>query len=81
MTMTTIDFSPLLRSMIGFDRLSNALETAYASTLGLRLAGRLITRRFAWTCLALFVAALLSLQAVDSSRRPAAREIPVRAKS
>jgi molecular chaperone IbpA len=34
MTMTTIDFSPLFRSMIGFDRLSNALETAYRSEPG-----------------------------------------------
>jgi molecular chaperone IbpA len=34
MTMTTIDFSPLLRSMIGFDRLSNALETAYRTEPG-----------------------------------------------
>ncbi|WP_295392865.1 Hsp20 family protein [uncultured Thiodictyon sp.] len=32
--MTTIDFSPLLRSMIGFDRLSNALETAYRTEPG-----------------------------------------------
>jgi molecular chaperone IbpA len=34
MTMTTIDFSPLLRSMIGFDRMSSALETAYRSEAG-----------------------------------------------
>jgi molecular chaperone IbpA len=34
MTMTTIDFSPLFRSMIGFDRLSSALETAYRSEPG-----------------------------------------------
>jgi molecular chaperone IbpA len=34
MSMTTIDFSPLFRSMIGFDRLSNALETAYRSEPG-----------------------------------------------
>ncbi len=32
--MTTIDFSPLLRSMIGFDRLSSAMETAYRSEPG-----------------------------------------------
>jgi len=32
--MTTIDFSPLFRSMIGFDRLSNALETAYRAEPG-----------------------------------------------
>jgi molecular chaperone IbpA len=29
MTMTTIDFSPLFRSMIGFDRLASSLESAY----------------------------------------------------
>ena len=32
--MTTIDFSPLFRSRIGFDRLSNALETAYRTEPG-----------------------------------------------
>lgn len=32
--MTTIDFSPLFRSMIGSDRLSNALENAYRSEPG-----------------------------------------------
>ncbi|MBK1646648.1 heat-shock protein [Thiocapsa imhoffii] len=32
--MTNIDFSPLLRSMIGFDRMSNALESAYRSDTG-----------------------------------------------
>ena len=32
--MTTIDFSPLFRSMIGIDRLSNALETAYRTEPG-----------------------------------------------
>jgi len=29
MNMTTIDFSPLFRTVIGFDRLANALESAY----------------------------------------------------
>jgi ABC-type uncharacterized transport system permease subunit len=38
--------------------------------LALRAAGRLLARRFAWACLALFAGALLSLQAVDSSRHP-----------
>jgi molecular chaperone IbpA len=32
--MTNIDFSPLFRSMIGFDRLSSALENAYRSEPG-----------------------------------------------
>jgi len=34
MSVTTIDFSPLFRSMIGFDRLSSALESAYRSEPG-----------------------------------------------
>ena len=29
--MTTFDFTPLFRSGIGFDRLTNALENAYRS--------------------------------------------------
>ena len=32
--MTNVDFSPLFRSMIGFDRLSSALENAYRSEPG-----------------------------------------------
>lgn len=32
--MTTIDFSPLFRSMIGFDRLASTLETAYRAEPG-----------------------------------------------
>ncbi|HEY1763427.1 MAG TPA: cytochrome c biogenesis protein CcsA [Opitutaceae bacterium] len=47
-----------------------AVWLAAAIAFGLRLAGRLLARRFAWTCLVLFAAALLSLQAVDSSRHP-----------
>lgn len=54
--------------------LTVAVWAAYALTLGLRLGGRLLARRFAWTCLALFAAALLSLQSVDASRHgPAGR--------
>jgi molecular chaperone IbpA len=34
MTMSNIDFSPFFRSMIGFDRLSSALENAYRSEPG-----------------------------------------------
>lgn len=41
---------------------------AYAASFGLRLRGRLLAKRFAWTCLVLFAAALLSLWAVDQSR-------------
>jgi HemX protein len=49
-----------------------AVWAAAAIAFGLRAMGRLLARRFAWTCLALFAAALLSLQAVDASRHPAA---------
>jgi molecular chaperone IbpA len=34
MHMTTIDFTPLFRSAIGFDRLASALESAYRSEPG-----------------------------------------------
>lgn len=44
---------------------------AYAATLVLRQRGRLFAKRFAWTCLVLFAAALLSLGPVDASRHPA----------
>jgi HemX protein len=45
---------------------------AAALALDLRVLGRLLAKRFAWTCLALFAAALLSLKAVDESRHPGA---------
>ena len=45
---------------------------AYAGALTLRLRGRLLAKRFAWTCVALFVAALLSLGPVNASRHPVA---------
>lgn len=48
-----------------------AIWVAYAIALVLRLRGRLIAKRFAWTCLVLFGAALLSLGPVDASRHPA----------
>jgi len=51
-----------------------AVWIAYAAALGLRIGGRLLARRFAWTCLALFAAALLSLAAVEGSRHPAAAQ-------
>lgn len=44
--------------------------TAYGTALGLRLRGRLLAKRFAWTCLVLFPLALLSLGFVDASRHP-----------
>lgn len=43
---------------------------AYALALALRLRGRLLSIRFAWTCLTLFAVALLSLGPVDASRHP-----------
>lgn len=45
-----------------------AVGCAAAAAFILRLRGTLIAQRFAWTCLGLFVAALLSLLAVESSR-------------
>ncbi|HVU35158.1 MAG TPA: cytochrome c biogenesis protein CcsA [Opitutaceae bacterium] len=45
-----------------------AVWLLYTATLGLRLRGRLLARWFAWTCLGLFVLALLSLGPVDASR-------------
>ncbi len=38
---------------------------AYATALGLRLGGRLISQRFAWTCILLFGVALLSLSVLS----------------
>src|SRR5471032_2511335 len=49
-----------------------AVWAAYAAALGFRLGGRLLAKRFAWTCLALFAAALLSLGPVNASRHPPA---------
>lgn len=49
-----------------------AVWVAYAVALALRLGGRLLAKRFAWSCLALFAAALLSLGPVDKSRHPVA---------
>jgi HemX protein len=49
-----------------------AVWAAAAIALLLRLLGRLLSKSFAWTCLALFAAALLSLEAVDESRHPEA---------
>jgi HemX protein len=47
-----------------------AVWAASGAAFALRVAGRLLARRFAWACLALFAAALLSLEAVDGSRHP-----------
>jgi len=40
---------------------------AYLVTLGLRLRGRLVARRFAWTCMLLFLLALASLGPVNAN--------------
>ncbi|MSU23856.1 MAG: cytochrome C biogenesis protein [Opitutus sp.] len=50
--------------------LTFGLWAAYATALGLRWRGLLLSRRFAWTNLLLFVAALLSLGLVDANRHP-----------
>jgi HemX protein len=47
-----------------------AVWAAAAIAFWLRASGRLLAKRFAWTCLVLFAGALLSLQAVDASRHP-----------
>lgn len=59
-----------------------AVWAAYSLTLLLRLRGRLIAKRFAWACVILFGAALLSLGPVDASRHSvsnsANREVSLR---
>lgn len=50
--------------------LTATLWVAAAVALALRLRGRLLARKFAWTCVALFAAAMISLGAVNASRRP-----------
>ena len=57
-----------------------ALWLAYANAFGLRLNGRLLAKRFAWACLALFAAALGSLGPVDRSRHPATQNAEVSAR-
>ena len=47
-----------------------AIWIAYAAALVARLRGRLLAKRFAWTCLVLFAAALISLGPVNASRHP-----------
>jgi ABC-type uncharacterized transport system permease subunit len=41
------------------------------TALFLRLRGQLLSKRFAWACVALFIGALVSLYTVDRSRHPA----------
>lgn len=45
-----------------------AIWAAYGLTLTFRLRGRLLAGRFAWTCVVLFAAALLSIGPVNASR-------------
>lgn len=47
-----------------------AVGVAYIVVLTLRMRGTLLSQRFAFTCLALFAAALISLGPVDASRNP-----------
>jgi HemX protein len=49
---------------------------AYAVALLLRQQGKLLAQRFAWTCLALFAAALISLGPVDASRHTPTLAVP-----
>ena len=53
---------------------------AYAVVFTLRVRGRLLAKRFAWACVVLFVAALLSIPLVDRSRHPVAQSAEARAR-
>ena len=48
-----------------------AVWAAYALVLGLRLKGKLLAARFAWTCVLLFGAVLVTVPFVNASRHPA----------
>jgi HemX protein len=63
--MASVDLTKLISTV--------AIWLVSIVAFGLRLGGKLLAQRFAWACLALFVAALLSLWAVDKSRHPVAR--------
>lgn len=47
-----------------------AVWLAYCLALALRVRGNLLAKRFAWTCLFLFGAAIVSIPLVDASRHP-----------
>jgi ABC-type uncharacterized transport system permease subunit len=53
-----------------------AIWLAYLLALVLRLRGSLLAKRFAWTCVVLFAAALISLGPVNASRNPQALAPP-----
>jgi HemX protein len=63
--IATVDLTKLVTTL--------SIWVAYGLTLTLRLRGRLLSKRFAWTCLGLFAAALLSIPAVNASRHTASR--------
>ena len=63
--MSSVNLTKLLVTLL--------IWIAYAVALLLRLRGMLLAKRFSWTCLALFLAALGSLGPVDQSRHPIAR--------
>lgn len=49
--------------------ITGSIWLAYAVALVLRLRGILLTKRLAWACIVLFVAALFSLGIIESSRK------------
>lgn len=55
-----------------------AVWVAYTMAIGLRLRGALLAQRFAWSCIVLFIAALISLVFVDRSRHPVAQRTEAR---
>lgn len=60
-------------SSASFAKVFSAIVVWFVSVVALvlRLRGMLLSKRFAWACVALFAIALLSLITVDRSRRPA----------
>jgi ABC-type uncharacterized transport system permease subunit len=62
--MSTVNLAKLVATI--------AVWLAFAVVLGLRLRGWLLAKRFAWACVGLFLAALLSLGPVDQSRHESA---------
>jgi hypothetical protein len=55
-----------------------AVWIAYSAALGFRLRGVLLANRFAWSCLVLYLAALVSIVFVDQSRHPIAQRTEIR---
>lgn len=60
--LSTVNVSKIL--------MTAAVWAAYAVALGFRLRGVLLSKRFAWVCAALFLAALTTIPSVDASRHP-----------